>query len=143
MTFYCVSTQRYFFPYNNHETIIVRIIVPGNNIRHSLFTDSRNKLFSFILIIIILLTSIYNDNLSLIFSNVTREFRPFQNGLRIWIPEKLRLLKWFRFSSRNTFFRQRWVSMEWQARRVVIFLSCCCHWFCGYKGFKCFNHKTW
>ena len=83
LTFYYVSTQRYFFPYNNHETIIVRIIVPDNNIRQSLFTDSRNKLFSFILIIIILLTSIYDDNLSLIFSNATREFRPFQNGLRI------------------------------------------------------------
>ena len=83
LTFYYVSTQRYPFPYNNHETIIARIIVPGNNIRQSLFTDSRNKLFSFTLIIIILLTSIYNDNLSLIFSNVTREFRPFQNGLRI------------------------------------------------------------
>lgn len=129
-TFYYLFTRSYFlFFYYNIWNIF--------------FTDPNNKLFSFILIIIILLTSIYNDNLSLIFSNVTREFRPFQNGLRIWIPEKLRLLKWFRFSSRNTFFRQRWVSMEWQARRVVIFLSCCCHWFCGYKGFKCFNHKTW
>ena len=58
--FYYVSTQSYFFSYNNHGIIKVCIIVPRNNIRHTLFTDSRNKLFSFILIIVVLLASIYD-----------------------------------------------------------------------------------
>ena len=58
--FYYVSTQSYFFSYNNHGIIKVCIIVPPNNIRHTLFTDSRNKLFSFILIIVVLLASIYD-----------------------------------------------------------------------------------
>ena len=60
------------------------IIFSYNNIGHTFFTDSHSKLFSFILIIFTLLTSIYDENNLSFISNNAKEIQAISKRIKIF-----------------------------------------------------------
>ena len=77
---------------------------------------------------------------------MSKDCRPFQNGLRYLNTWKITSLQMVSFFFKKHTLPLKMRSMEWWFRRAVIFLSWwnqllwCCYWFCGYKVFKHYNN---